>query len=223
MGGVTGSANSSFRPEPCVSTADTPHRHFDRSRASARRSGETSSPWGREVSPLRQAQGRLLRAARSGRNDEGGVARQERHYATQEVVRVHSGAFGRVSRSRRMERNLVRDAFSMAAAVVVILAGILGGMTWIIDSKLSPVKETAIENENSLAEVSAQIRGVGRFLDRIETAFKIHEGAQGRLRPQPVCRGLIAVEMTGATLTPARRPRPAGRSCGAGPARHGSR
>ena len=81
---------SSFRPEPCGSTAvpsrhfdrsratarrsplvistaavrqhGGPSRHFDRSRASARRSGETSSPWGREVSPLRQAQGRPLRA-----------------------------------------------------------------------------------------------------------------------------------------------------------------
>ncbi len=84
-----------------------------------------------------------------------------------------------------MERNLVRDAFSIAAAVVVILAGILGGMTWIIDSKLSPVKETAIENKNSLAEVSAQIRGVERHLDRIETAFKIHEGAHAGAAPNP--------------------------------------
>ena len=65
-----GSPHSSFRRTPDLirgvaahSTAP-PTRHFDRSRASARRSGETSSPWGREVSPLR--------APRSGRNDEGG-------------------------------------------------------------------------------------------------------------------------------------------------------
>ena len=84
-----------------------------------------------------------------------------------------------------MERNMVRDAFSVAAAVVVILAGILGGMTWIIDSKRSPVRETTIENKHALAEVSAQIRGVERHLDRIETAFRIHEGIHRGRAPSP--------------------------------------
>ena len=84
-----------------------------------------------------------------------------------------------------MERNMVRDAFSIAAAVVVILAGVLGGMTWIIDSKLSPVKATTMENKHALAEVSAQIRGLERHLDRIETAFKIHEGTHRGRAPNP--------------------------------------
>ena len=60
------STDSGLDPGGAVRSTAAPLRHFDRSRAAARRSGETSSPWGREVSPLR--------ASRSGRNDEGGVA-----------------------------------------------------------------------------------------------------------------------------------------------------
>ncbi len=108
-------APSSFRPEPCgarrahlvISTGagrstaewrnlvpvERPPRHFDRSRASARRppssfrpepcaarrSGETSSPWGWEVSPLRACGAPVemteggTRLRRCGRSD-GGVA-----------------------------------------------------------------------------------------------------------------------------------------------------
>ena len=59
-----GGSISSFRPEPCA--ARRPPSSFRPEPCGARRSGETSSPWGREVSPLR-AFGAPVEMTRRGR------------------------------------------------------------------------------------------------------------------------------------------------------------
>lgn len=94
----------------------------------------------------------------------------------------------------------IKDVLSIAAALVVIIGGILAGMTWIMDAKLEPVRAAVAANKDAISAVSTQISEVedhlGRVEDRIdsvesrlgrmETAFAIHNGTYPGLPPSNV-------------------------------------
>ena len=72
-----------------------------------------------------------------------------------------------------------KDWLAIVASLVVIIAGILGGMTWVVDAKIDPVeqavgenKDAIRENREAIAELGKQLTAIDRRLVRIEARLK---------------------------------------------------
>lgn len=72
-----------------------------------------------------------------------------------------------------------KDWLAIAAFLVVIIGGIVGGMTWVVDAKIGPVEQAVGDNKNAIrenrdaiAELGRQLTAIDRRLVRIEARLK---------------------------------------------------
>ena len=68
-----------------------------------------------------------------------------------------------------MQMERIPSILSSIAAGVVIVGGIVGGVAWVIDLKIDPLKQTASENKAAMEKVREQLSGVNRKLTGIDT------------------------------------------------------
>lgn len=62
----------------------------------------------------------------------------------------------------------IKDVLTMIATAVVIVGGIIAGVSWVVDLKSDPVIEKVAENRKAIGDLEKQLMGIERQLVRIE-------------------------------------------------------